>query len=678
MSADKKIAPEQSPFLEDKQQLNLEYQQKCTKENKDVSCGFWIFKGAFMQTLATEKMFVIIHGLGGLVVSMGLAYFNGTISTLEKRYKISSELSGIIIGGNDIGSVLTSAIAGYCLSKAHRPRWMAFGYFTYAIFCLLTCSLHFIYGAGADALQLTQEFGGFKNESDFLKSSQGDQKLCLSHAANCKKEEGLWVPPLILYVAQLIAGIGLSMFWVVGVAYMDDNTSKSKSPILLSVSGFLRTLGPALGYCLASVCLRYFIEPYLHPIITPKDSRWLGAWWLGWLILAVLALLFALLMYMFPKELPSTRERRLKEIASGKHEHIEQKELSFGDMCASIKRLMSNKIYMYNTSASLFYFFGYLAYWIYTAKYIEIQYRQSAAVASMATGSIALAFSALGVILSGIIVSKLKPKARSLAAWNGMVDFVTLAGVVIYIFIGCSDSDKLTSLSSSTSSCSASCHCEYVHYAPICAPGNVTYISACHAGCTGKSKDPTGLNMYTGCDCMPLPNFTNSSNQYAYDGACPVDCQNQFYMFLAVMCMLKLIGSSGRTSNMLISLRCVSPADKTFSLGLNAVLNCLLAFLPSPIVFGKLMDKYCIVWGKTCSTKGNCWLYDTAALRYTFNFAVACFLFVACCLNMGVWYNAKNLKIFDEKPPKNNENEDDLNLAAIGDIVKTPLQLEDP
>lgn len=40
-------------------------------------------------------------------------------------------------------------------------------------------------------------------------------------------------------------------------------------------------MGPAVGYSIASLCLRFYIDPTLHPMITTKDPRWLGCWWAG-------------------------------------------------------------------------------------------------------------------------------------------------------------------------------------------------------------------------------------------------------------------------------------------------------------------------------------------------------------------------------------------------------------
>lgn len=102
--------------------------------------------------------------------------------------------------------------------------------------------------------------------------------------------------------------------------------------LFLGLAYFMRMLGPALGYTLASMCLKIYVSPSLTPTINNLDPRWLGAWWLGWTIFAILMLLFACLMGMikinfiiivctkkikslyvalFPKTLPRAAVRRV-------------------------------------------------------------------------------------------------------------------------------------------------------------------------------------------------------------------------------------------------------------------------------------------------------------------------------------------------------------------------------
>lgn len=72
-------------------------------------------------------------------------------------------------------------------------------------------------------------------------------------------------------------------------------------------------MGPAVGFVLAYICLNVYIDPAKTPVISKKDPRWLGAWWLGWILLGTIMFLFALLMAMFPQHLPILRGSKLRE-----------------------------------------------------------------------------------------------------------------------------------------------------------------------------------------------------------------------------------------------------------------------------------------------------------------------------------------------------------------------------
>lgn len=107
---------------------------------------------------------------------------------------------------------------------------------------------------------------------------------------------------------------------------------------------------------------------------------------------------------------------------------------------------MKNPTLMMNNFAAVFYFLGYMPYWIFLPKYIETQYRQSASASSLITGSVGLIFSAVGILVTGILISKYRPKARKLAAWNVVVGITTVCGIVSYAYLGCSDLDNSLSL----------------------------------------------------------------------------------------------------------------------------------------------------------------------------------------------------------------------------------------
>uniref|UniRef100_A0A0A9ZCD3 Solute carrier organic anion transporter family member 5A1 n=1 Tax=Lygus hesperus TaxID=30085 RepID=A0A0A9ZCD3_LYGHE len=199
------------------------------------------------------------------------------------------------------------------------------------------------------------------------------------------------------------------------------------------------------------------------------------------------------------------------------------------------------------------------------------------------------------------------------------------------------------------SECNSDCRCDYVKYSPVCAHGE-SFISPCHAGCRNYVTFGNGSKIFTECSCVKNESSTGELlPPFAHPGPCPVDCTTKFYTFLAVVCLLKFSGATGRASNFLVSVRCVSDKDKPVSMGLGLMMMSLFAFMPSPIFFGYIIDTTCLVWGKTCSGTGNCWLYNGESLRYIMNFTAAGFVFVGMLFDGGVWYYVKGLQIFDEE-----------------------------
>jgi hypothetical protein len=60
----------------------------------ETTCGFGPIRSAWLQKFANKKAYVFIYGLLGCTFSASYAYFNGTITTLEKRFKIPSRTTG--------------------------------------------------------------------------------------------------------------------------------------------------------------------------------------------------------------------------------------------------------------------------------------------------------------------------------------------------------------------------------------------------------------------------------------------------------------------------------------------------------------------------------------------------------------------------------------------------------
>lgn len=182
---------------------------------------------------------------------------------------------------------------------------------------------------------------------------------------------------------------------------------------------------------------------------------------------------------------------------------------------------------------------------------------------SLYTGIVGLVFSALGVLTSGIVLSKFRPSARSIVMWNVITTLCTCLIYFSYSWMGCAASDRATDMTTlqmfnqgnATDSCNSNCHCDYVKYSPICGEDGMTYISPCHAGCTDIVMGKGSIVGYGNCSCV-----ANSLGLYkgsASPGSCKVDCMNwqSFYLFMAFTCLNNFLSASGIAGSVLIGVR---------------------------------------------------------------------------------------------------------------------------
>lgn len=106
------------------------------------------FEKGFFRKFYNIKCFVFIFGVAGCLMGASSAYFNGIVTTLEKRFKISSQNIGIIMSAVDIVNVLGSWLISFYGGRQHRPRLLALGLILLMLYNGLVVLPHFIYGPG--------------------------------------------------------------------------------------------------------------------------------------------------------------------------------------------------------------------------------------------------------------------------------------------------------------------------------------------------------------------------------------------------------------------------------------------------------------------------------------------------------------------------------------------------
>ena len=122
--------------------------------------------------------------------------------------------------------------------------------------------------------------------------------------------------------------------------------------------------------------------------LTPDDPRWIGAWWIGYVIGGFTLLVCFFVILGFPQALPGAKERREQAIEEGSLPRRDEKlKGSLKDIIPATKLLLTNKTFMFNTlgitSGSLFG--GGMA--TFLAKILQIKFAISSSTSGIILGA---------------------------------------------------------------------------------------------------------------------------------------------------------------------------------------------------------------------------------------------------------------------------------------------------
>ncbi|KAG1664053.1 Solute carrier organic anion transporter family member 4C1 [Nymphon striatum] len=595
--------------------------------SEDEKCGIWCWKPEFLQWFSRPTVFLVVFCCIGLVQGAFFTYFVGVITTVEKRYAFKSKVTGIISIADNLSPVIISLLVGYFGGAGHRTRWVAFGTLIAAFSAFISSLPYFLFGPseqllGSSNTNLT--VNSTANIGYQLCSPNERIDICEAHASRRTRET---LPAVsLLFLGNFINGIGSTAFYIVGTPYLDDNIDKAKTPI-------------------------YFVDPG----IDKADPRWIGAWWIGFNVIALLLLVSGSLLALFPKKLKwrSDKKSQIDDVTQPSKKSMSEK---FKEFPITLSLLFKNPILMCQNLSLVFYLLGVLGFFLFLPKYFESQFRQPSQKANVISGMSTVAFMAVGFLASGYVIYKFKPSARILSGWNVFLGFVHVASMIALANIGCTQNTIAT-----TDSCMEDCRCTNQVFSPVCYSENTTtYFSPCHAGCSTSYFDDK-KRVFDNCEC---------TDSVVKTGFCDEGCSSMM-LYIVILAVSKLIGSTGRIGNALITLRCVSPELKSLALSTGSFLLSLFAFIPYPLIYGALVDSVCIEWEETCGEVGNCWIYDSEQFRYRFHGLTGAFYLCAVFFDMIVWHYSNNIKSLYEDPESLHENKRKLSKEnTLNDTIR--------
>ncbi|XP_066956318.1 solute carrier organic anion transporter family member 74D-like [Macrobrachium rosenbergii] len=357
-------------------------------------CGIGRWTSAGLQKLARPETYLVAFSLAAFAQGIFFTYSTGTLTTVERRFKLPSSVSGFISTGNDVLQVFVSLPLAFIAGYGHRPRWLSGGLFLSAIGSFVIMSPHIIFGAGDYSSlarghddDLVNSTSNVKKEWEYCNKAEETEGDCAEGRTAVGTQQ--YLVAALQFLGQVMSGLANVCFYVVGYSYLDEAVSKDKVPLYFAVSGCMRIFGPVVGTALASYTVSLWVDPTVEPVIKDNHPQWVGAWWLGYPIIMTVMLISSIPMMMMPRQLPGARERtrvRLRAAAKqGKEAFATYREslrplgkVQYKEMFSGLARLSKNKIFLIITTNQTVFWFGVVGYFMFHLKYMENQFKISA------------------------------------------------------------------------------------------------------------------------------------------------------------------------------------------------------------------------------------------------------------------------------------------------------------
>ncbi|GAB5572188.1 solute carrier organic anion transporter family member 1C1 isoform X1 [Prionailurus iriomotensis] len=611
--------------------------QRNKKKKKKVSCfsNIKIF-------LVSECALMLAQGTVG-------AYLVSVLTTLERRFNLQSADVGVIASSFEIGNLALILFVSYFGARGHRPRLIGCGGIVMALGALLSALPEF----------LTHQY---KYEAGEIRWGAEGRDVCAANGSGgdqgpdpdliCRSRTATNMMYLLLIGAQVLLGIGATPVQPLGVSYIDDHVRRKDSSLYIvrtpSFLGILFTMlvfGPACGFILGSFCTKIYVDAVFIDTsnldITPDDPRWIGAWWGGFLLCGALLFFSSLLMFGFPQSLPPHSDPAMEsEQAMLPEREYERPKPSNGvlrhplepDSSASCfqqlkvipkvtKHLLSNPVFTCIILAACMEIAVVAGFAAFLGKYLEQQFNLTTSSANQLLGMTAIPCACLGIFLGGLLVKKLSLSALGAIRMAMLVNLVSTACYVSFLFLGC-DTGPVAGVTvpyGNTSApgvaldpyspCNKNCECQTDSFTPVCGADGITYLSACFAGCNSTKShrlcvphDRPGREHNCGSRKMP---------QSRVPGGLP-------HLPVCDVCLQYDRGNGADTLSHHPHQQTVSPELKSYALGVLFLLLRLLGFIPPPLIFGAGIDSTCLFWSTFCGEQGACVLYDNVAYRYLY------------------------------------------------------------
>ncbi|XP_072509660.1 solute carrier organic anion transporter family member 1B3-like isoform X2 [Notamacropus eugenii] len=656
------------------------------KEKTKCSNGFKMFMVAIIWSFMCKALLAI--------------FMKSSITHIERRFNIKTSEAGLIDGSFEIGNLLVVTLVSHYGARFHIPRVIGIGCFIMGIGSILTALPHFFMGHYTYDTSLDDNATVTYTPCTTVQHSAENETTPILLESGCKNESA---SPMWIYVmmGNMLRGIGESPLGPLGISYIDNTAKEGHSPFYIGLLQSLSLVGSILGFLLAALCAKLYVDIGYVDLssitINPRDSRWVGAWWLGFITAGIFTILSGVPFFFIPKSQkkpkmenkgPESLDKSIINDKSSQNLNLKNPDQTkdpqeLSGYFHSLKCLLSNSMFLIYLILSLLVYTSLIGNLTYLPKYLEQGYGESIPKSNLIFGIILFPATCISLFLGGFIARKFKLDIFGVVKLSLISQCCGYAVQMLILTLDCGNRPVagLTVTYNGNnpgtdfqnvpfSFCNSNCNCDANVWDPVCGDDGLSYISPCLAGC--KSSVGHGKDMvFHNCSCIEVNNY-HSRNASAHLGECSrtKDCSKMYIYYVVVQSLAYFCYGIGFAPGILLVFKNVEPQLKSLALGVFSLSLRALGGMLAPIYFGAVIDSTCLKWAtNTCGDQGACRIYDPISLRDKFfgmifgirapAFILYIFLFIAM---------KKNYKENNTGPSKSEEKNVDEFQVPLNNI----------
>ena len=148
--------------------------------------------------------------------------------------------------------------------------------------------------------------------------------------------------------------------------------------------------------------------------------------------------------------------------------------------------------------------------------------------------------------------------------------------------------------------------------------------------------------------------------------------------FMVLLFCMTLLVAVTQMPVLMVVLRSVEEEEKAFALGIQFVIFRIFGYIPSPIIFGNVIDSTCILWKQTCegAQGGRCLIYDIEMFRYKYVGICAGIKVLASLIFFLDWWLIRRRQAREEQQGGLTVGELVNSLVSLDKIMFEPTQEE--